>query len=222
MLARLGLLLVVGAMMAGTAASAGVRSALAWVLRSGWQWLRRALGVALALIVLFAEWGWRPLTALLGQLRRLAPVTRLENWLQMLPPYGALAAFLIPTLFLLPLKVLALYFLAHGQKLAALGVLAVAKLGGTALVARLFILTRPQLMRIAWFARLHDRLMPWKDVLYAQIRTSWAWRYGRLVKSKVKQLMRRWLGRWTAQWRPMLQRMTSLAHYRWRTWFGRP
>jgi hypothetical protein len=213
MLARLGLMLAVGVMMATSGVRAGAWSAAVWLL----LWLRRALGVVLALVVLFAEWGWRPLAALLGQLRHLALVTRLENWLQTLSPYGALAAFIIPTLFLLPLKVLALYFIAHGQKLAALGLLAVAKLGGTALVARLFMLTSPQLMRIAWFARLHDQIMPWKDALYAQIRTSWAWRYGRMLKTKVKQVTRR---AWH-QWQPRIARLTALARYQLRSTFGR-
>ena len=209
MLARLGLMLAVGVLMAGAAGGAGLRLAL-WFT---WLWLRRALGVVLALVVLFAEWGWRPLSALLGQLRRLALVTRLENWLQTLPPYAALAAFAVPTLFLLPLKILALYFIAHDQKLAALGLLAFAKLGGTALVARLFILTGPQLMQIAWAKRLHDAIVPWKNALYAQIRSSWAWRYGRMLKAKVKQTARR---AWK-QWRPAITRFASLARFQVRT-----
>ena len=119
-------------------------------------------------------------------------------------------ARLLNLTLLLPLKVLALYFIAHGQKLAALGLLAVAKLGGTALVARLFILTGPQLMRIGWFARLYNLVMPWKDALFAQIRASWAWRYGRMLKSRVRQVTRR---AWTA-WRPVLVRLAAQARSR--------
>ena len=200
MLGRIGLLLAVAALMVAGAVAGGTRAGWAWMLRSGWLWLRRAAGVVLALLVLFAEWGWRPLATLLGQLRHLALVTRLENWLQTLSPHGALVAFLVPSLLLLPLKILALFLIAGGQKLAALGLLAAAKLGGTAVVARLFILTRPQLMQIAWFARLHDTIMPWKEALFAQIRASWAWRYGRMLKSKAKQLGRRTWARWRG-WR---------------------
>jgi hypothetical protein len=213
MLARIGLLLAVGAMMAAQAAVAGARLLLGFA----WLWLRRALGVVLALLVLFAEWGWRPLAALLGQLRRLALVARLENWIQTLPPYGALAVFVVPTLLLLPLKILALYFVAHGQKLTALGLIAVAKLGGTALVARIFILTGPQLMRIDWFARSYNCVMPWKERLFAQIRASWAWRYGRMLKSRVKQTARRV---WT-RLRPQAARLVSLVRFQLRTWTQR-
>lgn len=213
MLARIGLLLAVGAMMAAQAAGAGARVLLAFA----WLWLRRALGVVLALAVLFAEWGWRPLAELLGQLRRLALIARLENWIQTLPPYGALAVFIVPSLLLLPLKILALYFIAHGQKMIALGLIAVAKLGGTALVARIFILTGPQLMRIGWFARAYNFIMPWKEHVFAQIRASWAWRYGRMFKSRVKQSARRI---WT-RLRPQAARLVSLARFQLRTWLQR-
>ena len=213
MLARIGLLLTVGVMMAAQAGLAGARLLLGFL----WFWLRRALGVVLALVVLFAEWGWRPLAALLGQLRRLALIARLENWIQTLPPYGALAVFTVPSLLLLPLKLLALYFVAHGQKLMALGLIGVAKLGGTALVARLFILTGPQLMRIGWFARGYNLIMPWKERLFAQIRASWAWRYGRMLKGKLKQIARR---AWT-RWRPQAARLISLARFQVRTWLQR-
>ena len=213
MLARIGLLLAVGAMLAAQAGLAGGRLLLGLL----WLWLRRALGVVLALVVLFAEWGWRPLAALLGQLRRLALVARLENWIQTLPPYGALAVFTVPSLLLLPLKLLALYFVAHGQQLTALGLIAVAKLGGTALVARLFILTGPQLMRIGWFARSYNLIMPWKERLFAQIRASWAWRYGRMLKGKLKQIARR---AWT-RWRPQAARLVSLARFQVRSWLQR-
>jgi hypothetical protein len=210
---RIALLLAVLAMMTAEALASGGRTGL----RYAWLGTRRAVGIVLALVVLFAEWGWRPLAALLGQLRRLALVARLENWLQTLPPYGALAAFVLPSLFLVPLKIFAIYFIAHGQKTAALGLLVFAKLGGTALVARLYILTGPQLMRIPWFARAYHAIMPWKEAVYAQIRISWAWRYGRMLKSKAKQLARRVLTRW----RPAIARQLSLLRYQMRTWLRR-
>ncbi len=48
-----------------------------------------------------------------------------------------------------------------------------AKIASTALVARIFILTKPSLMQIAWFARAFNWFVPWKDAIYAQIRESW-------------------------------------------------
>ena len=67
--------------------------------------------------------------------------------------------------------------------MAGVGVIVGAKIVGTALVARLFVLTRPALMRLAWFAALYERWTTWKEGVLARIRASWAWRAGRVIKS---------------------------------------
>jgi hypothetical protein len=63
--------------------------------------------------------------------------------------FAALAAFLLPTLMLLPVKPAAPWPIGHGH--ALLGTLSIAgdKLFGTALVARVFTRTPPALLRMA-------------------------------------------------------------------------
>lgn len=163
--------------------------------RTLWRLIRTSAGFVLqvlaALILLFEEWGWRPLVDALAVLARFRIVARLEQAIAGLPPYGALAALALPTSILFPLKLLAVYLVANGQVLAA-GLLFVgAKIASTALIARLFLLTRPALMRIGWFAAAYGIVMPWKEALFARIRASWAWRYGRLLKSRVRLEVRR-------------------------------
>ncbi len=41
-------------------------------------------------------------------------------------------------------------------------------------------------MRIAWFAQAYNWFVPWKDALFAEIRSSWVWRYGRMLKTRIK------------------------------------
>ena len=164
--------------------------ALREVLRLLWQIVRPPLMAVLqllaALIVLFEEWGWKPLSEFLAYLARFAPVAALERWIAGLPPLGALIVFVLPTTFLLPLKFLAVWLLASGKYWTATALFAGAKIASTALIARIFTLTKPTLMRIAWFARAYNWFVPWKDALFAQIRASWVWRYGRMVKTRVK------------------------------------
>jgi hypothetical protein len=160
------------------------------VLRALWHLIRLPLGFALqvlaALILLFEEWGWRPLVDALAYLSRFKVFARLEQMIAGLPPYGALAALALPTSVLFPLKFLAVYLVAQGQIFAA-GLLFVgAKIASTALIARIFLLTRPALMRIGWFASVYNVIMPWKEALFARIRASWAWRYGRMLKTRVR------------------------------------
>ena len=159
-------------------------------LRGLWSLVRPPLFAILqiiaALIVLFEEWGWRPLFELISRLARFRLWARLELWIAGLPPYGAFVVFALPTTILLPLKFVAVWLLAGGHVLTASALFIAAKVLSTALIARIFMLTKPALMQIAWFARAYNRFMPWKDALFARIRASWTWRYGRMLKTRVK------------------------------------
>jgi hypothetical protein len=177
----------------------------------------RLLGtLLLALVLLFEEWGWRPLAELLSLLARFRLWARVEGWISSLPPYGALVVFALPSLLLLPVKLGAFWLLAHGKVLWAGGFLAGAKVVSTALVARILLLTKPALMQLRWFAGLHDWLMPWKEAIFARIRASWVWRYGRMLKTRAKQAIRRVWGSWRPYVRTQLERLLPrLARLRW-------
>lgn len=188
-----------------------------WVIRelarTAWSLARgpliAALNVVAALIVLFEEWGWRSLSALIARLAKYAPIAAVERWIAGLPPYAALVAIGLPTTLLLPLKFVAVWLLANDRFITATLLFFGAKVASTALIARVFILTKPALMRIAWFARAYDWFVPWKDALFAQIRASWIWRYGRMLKTRIKlELARAWT------------RMKPRLAARWRQWTG--
>jgi len=153
--------------------------------------LRNTFTALLALVLLFEEWGWEPLQALLAKLARLPLWAWLEGRIARLPPWGALAIFAIPALALLPIKLLALFLIGRHHAFMGLCVLLSAKVVGTALLARLFTLTQPTLMRLAWFARWYPRWKVWKDGIIAQVRASPAWRMGRRIKTRIRTAVRR-------------------------------
>src|SRR5450830_136962 len=103
--------------------------------------LRAIFFPLIAGLLLFEEWGWAPLAAAFARLARLPLWAWLERKISQLPPTGALLAFGVPMLTLLPVKVLALYLFGQGQTTLGLVLLLGAKLGGTAVLARLFQLT---------------------------------------------------------------------------------
>ena len=109
--------------------------------------LRILLTTPLALVLLFEEWGWAPLAALMMRLARLPIWYRLERWIASLPPWAALVTFLLPMIALFPVKLGAIYLFAAGHKLSGAILLIAAKLAGTAVVARLFHITQPALMQ---------------------------------------------------------------------------
>lgn len=159
-----------------------------------------ALNILAALIVLFEEWGWRPLADLLAKLAQFRLIARLEAWIASLPPYGALVVFSLPTTILLPVKLAGLWLLAKGAVMTAGAMLVAAKIASTALVARIFTLTKPALMQLSWFAAAYNWFVPWKEQLFGIIRASWAWRYGRMVKTRITLEVKQ---AWT-RWRPSL------------------
>jgi hypothetical protein len=187
----------------GRSALAATKSALRLLgpaLAAVWRLVKpvllRALEFLLALIIVFEEWGWRPLADLLGRLASWRPWAQVEYAIARLPPYAALLVFALPSLLLLPLKFLALFLIANGQFLGASVLFIAAKVVATALVARLFALTQPALMQIGWFAWTYDTVMPWKDALTEHVRASWPWRVARLWKERLRRLA-------AAQWRKL-------------------
>ena len=162
---------------------------LAWVWR-----VLRALLLALAIVWIFVEeWGWHPLAAWLGRFARWSPWARLEARIARVPPRLALLLFLVPVVLLAPVKLLALWLIQAGRPVLGVGVIVAAKLLGTAIGGRLFLLTEPQLMRLRQFARL---VRWWRRVrrrVKAAVEASPGWR-----------ALRSALSRWRARLRELL------------------
>jgi hypothetical protein len=155
------------------------------ILRA-WKFVRPpivfALNVLAALILLFEEWGWKPLSNLVAKLARFPLWAALERWIAALPPYAALVTLAVPSAILIPAKFLGVFLLITGHFVTAVSIIIAAKLASTALIARIFFLTKPQLLQIPWFRSFYDAFVPWQEALFAHIRNSWAWRYGRVMR----------------------------------------
>jgi hypothetical protein len=170
--------------------------------------LRLTLGWLITLLILFEEWGWEPLQQVLQRLTRWSLVRCLEQALTRLPPAAALAALLLPGLLLLPVKLSALWLIGSGHPVLGIGLIVLAKLVGTALVARIFTLTQPMLMRMGWFSRLYQRWHDWKMLWMARVRDSAIWHSARQFRRRVKSTYQRRLA----------PRIAALRH-RVRGWF---
>jgi hypothetical protein len=119
-----------------------------------------------ALLLWFWEWLWEPLEHLMARIGRWPLLRLVEAWISRAPRYMALACFFIPGAVLLPFKLFGLYFMAHGAPLLGIGTFLAAKVVGTALVARIFALTKPQLMEIAWFARAYAVVVRFRSYVF--------------------------------------------------------
>jgi hypothetical protein len=153
-----------------------------------WTALKSVGRWAVALLILFEEWGWAPLARGLGRIARWAPVRRLERRIVGLAPRIALVVLFVPMLALLPIKIGALWLVGLGRVAVGLTILVLAKILGTGLVARLFMLTQPQLMRLGWFARAYRRWIAWKTRVIASLVQSPGWIAARALALRVRAL----------------------------------
>jgi hypothetical protein len=134
--------------------------------------LLRPLWTLLALLFLLEAWLWDHLQSLVGWFVDLLPLARLKarlrEGIEHLPPYAALAVFVVPFIVLLPLKFLEVYLLASRQWVAAVVALVFAKLLGLGVTAFVFDATREKLLQMPWFVRLYDWFTWVRDWAHAQ------------------------------------------------------
>jgi len=166
--------------------SAKVRAAW-WKRLLTWPFLLVA-----AVVVLVEDWLWDDLQRLAAALGRLPILRRLEAWIGRLPPYGALCLFAVPSLFLVPVKLIALYLLSHGQATTGIVVVVSAKVAGTALVARVFSLTKPKLLTLGWFAWLYGKVVAFKARLYGAIHATPVYRAAHAFSVRLRGRLRTW------------------------------
>ena len=145
----------------------------------------------LAMLILFEEWGWEPLQCLLARIGRWPSLRWIEGCVRRLPPWAAVILFAAPAALLLPIKLLALWAIGRGHVVLGMLVIVIAKIVGTAVVARLFTLTQPALMQLRWFAWAYAHWMRLKHAVLARARASWAWRVARVVKRQARKYWRR-------------------------------
>ncbi|MDB5893966.1 MAG: hypothetical protein JWQ88_1497 [Rhodoferax sp.] len=159
--------------------------------------LKTVGAVVFALLLLFEEWGWDPLSRLLYRMARLPVWSQIERLIVRLPPYAALCVFAVPVLALIPIKLVAWYWVSQGHALVGLSIVVAAKVLGTAIAARLFQLTQPALMQLPWFNRGYGRWKRWKDDITMRVRGSAVWRRARFGR---RQLGRQCRNRAHAMW----------------------
>ena len=160
--------------------------------------------IVAAAIMFFEEWLWDHLTEFMAWVARARIFRWLEARLSLLPPYAAMAVFLVPGALLLPVKIAALYLMARGHPGGGLLIIIVAKVIGTAIVARIFTVCRPALLTVGWFRRLYEGIVRMKTRLYTALKAMPAWSRAVRWKNAIKASLSR-AGLLSRQWRAIGQ-----------------
>jgi len=168
--------------------------------------------VFIALIVIFIEdWLWDDLARLAAAIGRLPVFHQIEAFIVWLPPYPSLLLFGLPSLLLFPVKFAALYFMAHGKPTLGFLTAASAKVVGTALVARIFNLTKPKLMQIGWFAFVYEKFIGFKTRIYDTIKSTAIYKAAHERFVRLREALKAWKqtkkSLWRKRWEAALRLM---------------
>jgi hypothetical protein len=160
------------------------------VVGAVWRVVRGLLLGLAALLIFIEEWGWRPLSAMIARLGRWPPLGRLEVRIAAVPRQVALMLFLVPAILLVPVKLAALWLIGEGHATLGILLIVLAKLVGTAIVGRLFVLLERQLLTFAWFAHALAWWQRTRTRVMTALRESALWRAMRALRRD-----------WRAWWR---------------------
>jgi hypothetical protein len=120
---------------------------------------------------------------------RWAPVAFVEAWLVRLPAWAAVLVFFAPATLLFPLKLGALWLFTRGHFAMGVGLLALGKILGTAVVARFYRILHPTLMTLRWFAIADTWFFRWRDRIYGFVKSLPAWQKTAAAMQKLRERM---------------------------------
>ena len=126
------------------------------------------------------------LGVVMAAIARLPWIARLEAWLARLPPWAALIAFVAPSTLVLPVKLAAVWFALHGQFTLAIVSIGLGKIVATALIARLYQVLRPTLLRLSWYLRAETWVFTVRDRVYGFVRSMPIWRAAASISRQAK------------------------------------
>lgn len=154
--------------------------------------MKRFLVSLLAVFLIFEEWLWDLLTAFGHSLVLWLNLREFEQWLSRTTPFMALVAFSIPILIVTPINIAALIMLTKGLILQSILLEVAAKLLGTVLVARVFALTKPQLLTFAFIRLIYNTITRWLQWAHQKITETPVYRWANRMKVEAKARFSSW------------------------------
>ncbi len=154
--------------------------------------MKKLLLSLLAIVLIIEEWLWDVLSAFGHWLVACLHLERIEAWLSRTSPKMALFAFSIPLLIVTPINLAAFALLAHGLILQGILLEIVAKLLGTLLVARVFALTKPQLLTFKLMALVYSTISQWLHWAHVKISETAIYCLAKTLKAEVSARVQAW------------------------------
>lgn len=157
--------------------------------------MKKNLLSLLAILLIIEEWLWHALSACGHYLVIVLRLQSFERWLTQTPPNTALLAFLIPVGLVTPINLAAIWLMLQGLLLQGLLLEIFAKLLGTLLVARVFALTKPQLLSFTFINVIYTTISAWLQWAHARIVDTDVYRNASRVKAEVAARFKAFMAR---------------------------
>jgi hypothetical protein len=152
--------------------------------------LRTALLFFGALLFLFEEALWIGFLRFFKWCGRFGILRWLDTRLARVGPMVALVVLLIPVALLFPIKIAGLWMITSGRFMMGCCVMLLAKIASTAIVARIFLTCRPQLLRMPWFARLYNVTCALRDRVHDWLARQPAWCDAKRFMASLRRMFR--------------------------------
>jgi hypothetical protein len=171
-----------------------------------WRSLTRTFWFIVALTFVVEAWLWDHLEPIVERCVALLPM----RWLKALvaeqvadlSPPATLIVFAVPAALLFPLKLLAIWFVAHEQWLCAFTTVIFAKLLGLGVTSFLFSVTRDKLLQMDWFRAAYEKMLEWRSMAQQLVEP---------FRQQLQQSMQKWQSEgFTRFWR-LVMRMRRRA-----------
>jgi len=155
---------------------------------------RLILIILASLWMLFEDWVWDSIVALMKVAGRLKAVNRFETFLARQNQYLLLTLFVFPFLIMIPAKLYGLYLITSGKVILGVSIFVIAKGLITAFITRLFMISKDKLLQIKAFAAFFFWFKEKKEWLYSEVRKLPSWQTARAwiaqLKMKLSSLRR--------------------------------
>jgi hypothetical protein len=152
--------------------------------------LRSVLISLVALWMLFEDWVWDSIVAFMQAVGRLKIINRFELFLARQDPYLLAALFTFPFFIMIPAKVYGLYLITTGKVIRGVTIFIMAKVLITALVTRLYLISKDKLLQIKAFAAFYYWFKDKKEWLYSEVRKLPAWQTAKAWIAELKMRLR--------------------------------
>src|SRR5260370_24765947 len=169
--------------------------------------LLQPVWVLLAVIFLIEAWLWDHLEPIVAWFVALIPLRAFKAWLaariDTLSPPMTLIVFIVPLIPLFPLKLVALWLLAHEYWMTAILPFVLAKFLGVGVAAFIFDVTRPKLLEMEWFEKLYDFVIALRAKAASLVDP---------IKLRIKEALRGAGDGWSARVLRLIQRFRKSVH----------